>query len=344
MRIYCLPFPARAGINPKNSFGLEAGIQWLSPLGCSSNVFCAGILIQHCHRVENSSKGCRKAARDSDVARPSIMRKSLRLVAALVVAVGSVLQAVAQTNAFTYQGRLLDSGQAASGVYDFQFSIYDAGSGGTLVSSVLTNEDVNVSNGLFTVTLDFGAGMFNGASRWLDIGVRPGTNTGTFMPLTPRQALTSVPYAQYALTPAGPPGPSGPSGIVTNVFVTGSVGTQPTNGTFVFAGPTTAQVALTAGRRVFVTVSAMIGTTAIGETFDFSVAYSLNGGLAILPYPLDWLSGRVTGTGGRQSYTHSAIFTVPNTGNYTFGFGLRNNGPNSLNDCDWLSVSAIVLN
>lgn len=272
------------------------------------------------------------------------MKKSLYFILALAAALGSAAQVAAQSNAFTYQGRLLDNGQAASGVYDFQFSVFNAESGPALVSSVLTNEDVNVTNGLFTVTLDFGPGIFNGASRWLDIGVRPGTNTGVFTPLMPRQALTSVPYAQYALTPAGPPGPQGPSGILTNVFVTGSVGTQASNTNFVFAGPTTTQVALTVGRRVFVTVSAMIGTTALGETFDFSAAYSLNGGAATLPYPLDWLSGRVTGTGGRHCYTHSAIFTLPTTGNYSFGFALRNNGPNSLNDCDWESISVLVLN
>jgi hypothetical protein len=132
--------------------------------------------------------------------------------------------------------------------------------------------------------------------------------------------------------------------MITNVFMTGSIGTQPTNNIFVFGGPITAQVALTGGQRVFVTVSAMIGTTAGGETFDFSAAYSLNGGAATLPYPLDWLSGRVTGTGGRHSYTHSAIFTLPTTGNYSFGFALRNNGANSLNDCDWESTSVLVLN
>jgi len=31
---------------------------------------------------------------------------------------------------------------------------------------------VNASNGLFSVTLDFGSGIFTGPSRWLEIGVR----------------------------------------------------------------------------------------------------------------------------------------------------------------------------
>jgi 3-isopropylmalate/(R)-2-methylmalate dehydratase small subunit len=54
-----------------------------------------------------------------------------------------------------------------------------------------------VTNGLFTVTLDFGAGVFTGASRWLEIGVR--TNGGaSFTVLSPRQPLTPTPYALYA--------------------------------------------------------------------------------------------------------------------------------------------------
>jgi hypothetical protein len=49
-----------------------------------------------------------------------------------------------------------------------------------------------VSNGLFTVTLDFGS-EFNGADRWLELAVR--TNGGVaFTALTPRQAVMPTPY------------------------------------------------------------------------------------------------------------------------------------------------------
>ena len=37
---------------------------------------------------------------------------------------------VAQTTAFTYQGKLADNGNPANGHYDFQFSLFDALSGG----------------------------------------------------------------------------------------------------------------------------------------------------------------------------------------------------------------------
>ena len=44
--------------------------------------------------------------------------------------------------------------------------------------------DVWVSNGLFTLTLDFGAGVFDGSERWLEIAVRPGTSAGGYTALT----------------------------------------------------------------------------------------------------------------------------------------------------------------
>ncbi len=102
----------------------------------------------------------------------------------------------AQGTAFTYQGRLNDGSAPANGIYDFRFAIHDAASGGGDLA-VVTNSATAVSNGLFTVTLDFGAGVFTGADRWLDIGVRT-NGDGAFTALTPWQAFTATPYAQLA--------------------------------------------------------------------------------------------------------------------------------------------------
>jgi hypothetical protein len=99
--------------------------------------------------------------------------------------------------AFTYQGRLTDGGNPANGSYDLQFGLYDAASDGTLIGTV-TEEDVIVTDGLFTVKPDFGAGVFTGDARWLEIGVRPGDSSGAYTTLSPRQALTATPYALYA--------------------------------------------------------------------------------------------------------------------------------------------------
>jgi hypothetical protein len=94
----------------------------------------------------------------------------------------------AQGTAFTYQGRLNDNGNPASGSYDVTFRVWNAASGPAQVGGTLTNANTAVSNGLFTVTLDFGAN-FPGADRWLEIGVRTNGN-GTIFTLKLRQAPT----------------------------------------------------------------------------------------------------------------------------------------------------------
>jgi hypothetical protein len=97
---------------------------------------------------------------------------------------------------FTYQGRLNDGANPAGGSYDLTFTLYAVASGGTAIAGPLTNSATAVSNGLFTVTLDFGD-QFPGADRWLEIGVR--TNGGTtFATLAPRQPVTPAPYAIYS--------------------------------------------------------------------------------------------------------------------------------------------------
>lgn len=125
--------------------------------------------------------------------------------------------------AFTYQGRLTDAGAPANGEYDLRCILYNADVGGSQSGATLTNENVFVTNGVFTTALDFGTNVFTGQALWLEIAVRAGNSDGAFAPLDPRQPLTAAPYALYALTPAGPPGPTGPQGVTGE---TGPAGPQ----------------------------------------------------------------------------------------------------------------------
>ena len=124
----------------------------------------------------------------------------LALVALLLTINAQVSTAQAQGTAFTYQGRLDAGGNPTSGTYDLQFAIYDStNSPGNLIAGPVAAVATTVSNGLFTVTLDFGSGVFTGASRWLDIAVRT-TGAGSYTALSPRQPLTPAPYAVMANT------------------------------------------------------------------------------------------------------------------------------------------------
>jgi hypothetical protein len=113
--------------------------------------------------------------------------------------------------AFTYQGRLTEAGSPASGVYDLQFKLFAAPSGGSPLGEVKI-DDVAVVEGLFTALLNFGSRAFAGEARYLEIGVQPGSGGNGYTILTPRQALTPVPYAIHAATAGGAPW-SGLSGV-----------------------------------------------------------------------------------------------------------------------------------
>jgi len=113
------------------------------------------------------------------------------------IAQGEVPQAALGT-AITYQGRLTDGGLPANSTYDFLFTLYNAELGGSQVGSLVTKNDVLVTDGYFTVQLDFGADAFGNEARWLEVAVRSGPSTGTYTMLNPRQALTPAPTALYA--------------------------------------------------------------------------------------------------------------------------------------------------
>lgn len=131
------------------------------------------------------------------------------LVLVLLVALGGVSlaqgpspqgeQSIAANvgTSFTYQGRLTDGGAPANGSYDLQFRLFDDATAGSQVGPTLVGQDLTVTDGLFTVRLDFG-NVFDGTQLWLEVAVRPGSSTDAFTTLTPRQRLTAQPYSVYS--------------------------------------------------------------------------------------------------------------------------------------------------
>jgi len=99
------------------------------------------------------------------------MKTNCRRLSFLVI--GLLLSVVGTTNAaplgtaFTYQGRLADGTNAANNLYDLDFALFEAPTGGSQLGLSVTYSGYPVSNGLFTVALDFGASPFNGDARWL---------------------------------------------------------------------------------------------------------------------------------------------------------------------------------
>src|SRR6185369_2502874 len=143
-----------------------------------------------------TSKG---ATMKSQVFRSQSWRLFL-LTALLLASANSVV--LAQTTTFTYQGRLTDGGTPATGSYDLQFALFDSASSGGQIGSTQTVPSVAVSSGIFTVALDFGAGAFSGANRFLEISARL-SGGGSFTLLAPRQQITATPYAVRSLLTNG---------------------------------------------------------------------------------------------------------------------------------------------
>jgi hypothetical protein len=140
--------------------------------------------------------------------------KMFGVVLAVLFATNSTF---AQTTSFSYQGKLTDGGNPASGTYDLQFALFDSLSGGSQIGSTVTLAATVVTGGIFTVQLDFG-NAFPGANRFLEQSVRP-AGGGTFTLLTPRQRITSTPYSIRSATTANADNATQLGGVVASQYV-----------------------------------------------------------------------------------------------------------------------------
>lgn len=125
------------------------------------------------------------------------MKRTALLASLTVVAAWSpaVVHAEALGTGFTYQGRLDQNGTPVGGtVWQMVFELYDAEVDGNPSGQPVAVDEVSMVDGLFTVTLDFGAEAFNGDNLWLDIQVERNEGDG-LTPLSPRQPVTAAPYA-----------------------------------------------------------------------------------------------------------------------------------------------------
>lgn len=125
------------------------------------------------------------------------------LVAAALPAMMAPHGAGLMATPISYQGRLADASGPVSGSFDFQFELFDDATAGDQDGLTVIKEDVSVSDGLFTVALDFGEVDFGG-ELWLEITAREGSDSGPFTgaPMEPRVRLTAVPLALEAINSA----------------------------------------------------------------------------------------------------------------------------------------------
>ena len=232
---------------------------------------------------------------------------------------------LAQMTAFTYQGRLNDGGTPANGNYDISFAAYDAVTNGNLISALVTNSAVAVSNGLFTTTVDFGNGVFTGGNLWLEMAVRA-NDANAFSIVTPRQQFTPTPYALYAAN-SGQAAGAAPGALVTSLNtlkddVTLAAGTNVTitpNGntlTISSAGVGGSGIWSVNGNNAFYTA----GKVGIGTNSPKGALHVASGGVA------------VTGASSPYIGAGAGVFleSFGATGGLLFGFDYSANSPLNL--------------
>jgi hypothetical protein len=106
-------------------------------------------------------------------------------------------QAAPLGTGITYKGHLTDGSQAATGLYGFQVALYDDATNGNKIGPTIILLEVGVTNGAFTLPLDFGPDAFSGDVRWLENSVRT-NGEASYTRLSPRQAIGQIPYALHA--------------------------------------------------------------------------------------------------------------------------------------------------
>jgi hypothetical protein len=139
----------------------------------------------------------------------------------LMTLLGGGTRLFAQSTAFTYQGRLNQGGAPVTGLYDFQFIVFDAPTAGSGLGTFPLSATLPVTNGLFTLTMDPGPGVFTGPARWLAIAVRT-NGVGSYSNLSPRQLITSAPYAVRSANAALAAGVL-PGSITSSSFAPGAI-------------------------------------------------------------------------------------------------------------------------
>lgn len=158
----------------------------------------------------------------------------------MIFAIGLVLAvavtALAVPNQMTYQGKLTDASGApiSDDTATVQFQIFDKPTGGALLldTSMTVNTDVQ---GVFTAIFNGVNDAMTGGNRYLQMIVRGDT-------LTPRQAMTTAPYAARAFYEPAAKGTYVTSSITFNttyVTLASLTVTFPSDGFAVIAGNAT---------------------------------------------------------------------------------------------------------
>ena|SRR5579884_184042 len=136
---------------------------------------------------------------------------ALFLLSPALVRAGAISETV-----FTYQGQLLVNSVAVTGNFDMQFKLHPSAVTTNQIGPTVVVSPVGVTNGLFTVGLDFG-NVYGTPPIYLEIDVRTYGSTSNYTALSPAQVINPTPYAINAENSASFTGAVSDSQLSANV-------------------------------------------------------------------------------------------------------------------------------
>ncbi|MCF6301147.1 MAG: hypothetical protein L3J52_08530, partial [Proteobacteria bacterium] len=80
----------------------------------------------------------------------------------------------------------------------FKGELWNQATGGNFFGSALEIDNVEVADGIVSLELDFTDFPFTGEDWYLNIQVREGASTGSYITMSPKQRINATPYAIQA--------------------------------------------------------------------------------------------------------------------------------------------------
>lgn len=122
-------------------------------------------------------------------------RRMLCALPVFVLTASAVVPAEPLSTAFVYQGQIRRQGIPFTGDLDMLVRLFDAPEDGSQKADALSFADAAIVNGLFTLSLDFGANVLTGENRYLEFAVKPAGSPEAYTVLAPRQRIVAAPFS-----------------------------------------------------------------------------------------------------------------------------------------------------
>ncbi|HJQ71045.1 MAG TPA: tail fiber domain-containing protein [Blastocatellia bacterium] len=235
----------------------------------------------------------------------TILSRRDSVLLGLILLVLSAGVASAQTTTFAYQGKLTDNGSPANGNYDFEFKLFNDISAGFQQGAALQQLNIVVANGVYSVTLDFGATVFTGKDRFLEIGYRA-AGGGAFTVLSPREQILSAPYSIKSLAASSADTLSVDCvNCVTSSQIQSVAGSAVTGAIPVASVPAGSNDYIQNRTGQQVTANFNINGTGTAGTFNAATHFSINGNRVLTAYATTTLAGFGTGAANTTGFSNS---------------------------------------